>query len=236
MSKSNTRSVLDGGPVTRKAKDSNGQTTITVIVKAIGPFGARMADYATMGVTGAIAIAGISGGIMIEDAALTQRLMMFALPVPGFFVAKILAYRLLAKTKPVVFTPETVLYSRYFRTRRFDSNLQIKFVLHTHPKAEFEANKMQLRETKRKVRWYTRPLKPYYQKSYLLVLEYMGQPNIITSIYTAQKSQEVVARLTAVSEVIGSYGSSGQGTATTPAADWAEQAGGVTMDHDRSVS
>jgi len=236
MSKLNTRSVLDGKPYTRETTDSNGQTTITVNVKAIGAIGARMADYATIGVTGAIAVASIGGGIIIEDATLMQRLVMWTLPIPAFFLVKRFFYSAFAKTKPVVFPPETTTYPRFFRAQRFDSNFPIKFVLHTHPKAEIEANKMQLRETKRKVKWYTRPLKPYYQESYLLVLEYMGQPNIIMTIYNRQKAREIVAKLTAVSEVIRSYGSSGQGTATTPAADWANQAGGVTIDHERSVS
>ena len=236
MSKSNARSVLDGKPYTRETKDSNGNTTITVNVKALSAIGARLADYATIGVTGAVTIACISGGIIIEDASLMQRLVMCALPIPAFFLVKRCFYSAFAKTKPVVFTPETTTYSRFLRTLSFDSGFPIKFVLHTHPKADIEANKMQLRETKRKVKWYTRPLKPYYQNSYLLVLEYMGQPNVIMTIYTRQKAQEVVAKLTAVSEIIRSYGSSGGGTATTPAADWAKQAGGVTIDHERSVS
>lgn len=236
MTNPRTRSVLDGGPVTKKTTDKDGQTTITVWVRAISPLMAKIADYTSYVATGAAAIASFSGAVMLEDAAIAGSLAMLALPVPAFFASKFITYRAFARTKPVVFTPETVAYTRFLRERVFDTNLPVKFVLHTHPRVKIEADKIELREAKRTVRWYTQRLKPYYQNSHLLVLEYMGQPNIIMSIYNQQKAQEIVARLTAVSEVIGGYGGSHRGTATSPASDWGAQAGGLSTRHERSVS
>ena len=86
---------------------------------------------------------------------------------------------------------------------------------------------MELRETKRKVRWYTRPLKPYYQNAKIISLEYMGQRNDICACYPVENAQTIVARLTAAQEVIAGYGSTGRGTALTPSQQWDRQAGGL---------
>lgn len=230
------RKITDGGPVTKEGKDEEGKTKITINVKFITPFMARMADYATIATTGAIAMLSIGGAISIQEASPVQRLVITTLPLPAYIFAKYVFYNALSRTRLVAFTPETVGFSKGFKTHYFDRNLGVKFGIREHPKADLEATKIELRETKRKVRWYTRPIKPYYQKSYVLVLEYMGQPNIIAVIYGLENAQKIVARLTAVNEIIRSYGESAQGVATSPEQDWGKTAGGLSAAHNRSVS
>lgn len=229
MSLSQTRSVLAGGPRTRK-KLYAGETSISVQVRALPPFFAKVADYATLLLTAMLAIGLFTGAILIPDASHAQRLIMCVLPVPAYFVIKAASYHLLSLTKPVRFENETIAFRSWFRMKRFDSNVGIKFVLHDHPRTRIEENKMELRETKRKIRWYTRPLKPYYQDAKIISLEYMGQRNDICACYRIQEAQKIVARLTAAQDVIAGYGRTGRGTALTPAQQWDVQAGGLQRD------
>ena len=226
MTKPTTLSVLAGGPTTRQTT-SDGQTSITVHVKALPPFLAKVADVLTLIFSGLTGLLLIGGAVFIPDASNAQRLIMCVLLVPAYFAIKAASYHLLSLTKPVRFEGDTITFRSWFRMKRFDSNVGIKFVLHDHPRARLEENKMELRETKRKVRWYTRPLKPYYQDSKIISLEYMGQRNDICACYRLQEAQKIVARLTAAQDVIAGYGRTGRGTAMTPAQQWDLQAGGL---------
>lgn len=235
MSKKRTRSIIDGGPVTHKRTTPDGKTVITVTLKAINPFMAKVADLATLTSTGIFTLGAFTGAVLVEDATLATRLLIAALPLPAYFMFKGGFHHILARSKLVTFTSNTVSVRRVLM-HHFDRKLGVKFALYPHPKADLEEKRIELRKAKREVRSFTRPIKPYYQNSYRLVLEYMGQPNVIMSIYKHEKAQEIVARLTAVNEIIGRYDGASQGTATTPGQDWSKSAGSLTRGDSRSVS
>ena len=235
MKNSNTRSIFDGDPVTTETIDNDGNKTITVNIEALNPFMAKVADGLTKITTGITAVAAIIGSIAIQDVSITQQVIMLALPIPVYFIAQRGFYKLLSRTIPVKFTPKTHSFRKGFTIKSFDVAMGIKYIIEDHPQNEREKLAYALKEEKRDVKWYSRPLKPYRQNASALILEYMGQPNLIAYVYPTLKAKAYVARLTAVSDVMARHGSASGGVALSPRQEWESQAGTI-IDHKRSVS
>jgi len=226
MLNQSTRSVIDGGPNTQQTINDDGETEITVCVNAISPLAAKLADGVLTVTLCALILYCVVTGLFIRDTSMAQRVVTMLAPVPTYFMLKWALYSVFTQSKSVAFTPDTITLIK-FGIRRFDRSLGVKFALYEHPKAGIEKKRIELREAKRTVRWYSRALKPYYQTAHVLVLEYMGQPNIVGSIYSYPKAKEIVARLSAVNEIIGRYGDTNHGTPVTPDQDWSDVAGGL---------
>ena len=73
----------------------------------------------------------------------------------------------------------------------------------------------------------------YYQDSYHLCYELLGQRNDITEIYGRPDAQAVLMRLRAIDDVINARARRGDGTAIRPGDQWVEQPGAIPETADR---
>ena len=73
----------------------------------------------------------------------------------------------------------------------------------------------------------------YYQDSYHLCYELLGQRNDITEICGRPEAQAVLMRLRAIDDVINASARHGNGTAIRPGDQWVEQPGDIPETADR---
>lgn len=240
-----TQSVFDGGPVTHERIDKNGQLTITVQVKAIGPKMSQLADFLSYGVAGVTAIASIGGAIMLNEASPVKRGAMLFIPIPTYFAAKHVFYQMFSRTKPVRCTLETTSFRKGLRIKHFDMNMPCGWLINEHPKAGLEKRKSEVRKEKQKLAtpssfslpFYFKPFhEPYLANSRIVSFEYMGQRIDLIKTKSLEEAQEIVARLNAVHEVIEGRSSSDRGIATSPDQAWGRETKGKVINHRRSVS
>ena len=243
MKKLRTRSVFDGGPVTTENIDKDGSAIITVQAKTIGPKGAQFADLLSCLIAGGTAIIGIGSAILLDESSLFQRSLMASAVIPAYFLSRHVLYELFSRTKLVRFTKDAVSFRRRLRTHNFDTDLPHKWVLHPHPKVGLEARKLEVKKAKRDLKksvlsgFYFKPFwEPYLGNSRVVSFEYMGQRNDLMKAKSLEQAQELISRLTAVSEVVAGRKNSGDGVATSPNQEWGKQAGGLILEHERSVS
>ena len=73
----------------------------------------------------------------------------------------------------------------------------------------------------------------YYQDSYHLAFEYVGQRNDVATIYGRPEAQAVLARMKSVDEVMTAHANRGDGTPLRPQQEWVEQPGAIPETADR---
>ena len=231
------KSVLDGGYVTNKSRDKDGNPKIRAIIKGTGPVMARASELAAIAVTGGVAIASVTAAVMIEDASWVQRGVMCAIPVLTYYPTKWGLYHALALKKAVVYTTALISFRRYMRQQHFDANNEGKWVIGDHKKAALEKRK---RESKRanpdykEPRLYIKALHaPKYEDAAVLYYEYEGQRFECMVFDTLANAQKMQAHLTTVGSVMKGYKGMAQGTLTSPDQYWDD---GDVIEHEPSAS
>lgn len=223
-----TQSPFEGNPETTKSTDSQGRANYTVLIRAMTPRLAKLADWLSGAAALAAGVAGIKFAFDLPDPNTAQVLALLALPLPGYFAARAGLYEIMQARVRVVFTPETFTIERpLMGKKKFDRHMPHKFALYHHRKADREEERLSYKEGKRQRHWWSWKLKRYFGKSYHLSFNYLDQRNQIITIYKHEKAHEILSRLNAVRQVMDNEMSKGMGQALSPEEEWADQAGGL---------
>jgi len=225
--KTKVQSPFDGKPTTIETKDALGRSTYTVILRALTPLRAKIADGASLLVSVAAGVSSVGIAFHLEAPTASEIGLLLASPIPAYWAARLTLYHVMERAVNVVFTPEQFIIERLFGTRRFDRNLPHGFALHPHDRAGREAEKLSYRERQRKHAFPPWPPKRYLGNSYHLSFEYLDQRNDIMTVYRRKHAYRLLARLNAIKRILDTE-AKGIEQILTPERDWAAQPGDLS--------
>jgi hypothetical protein len=220
-----------GKPLTREVSDENGNLRVEVTAEVLTPVRARIADELAIW-TAAAVTALLILYVMNHDPSLPK--LVFA--AATFFLRPVfeLAWRKsLRRIVKMVITEKEFRYRTWLGWRVFDRNLQHRFGLILHDNARREHDRHELEERQAQQRKKVIKKRRYYQDSYHLAFEYVGQRNDIVAIYGRPEAQAVLARMKGVDEAINARAKRGDGTAMRPEDQWVEAPGAIPETADR---
>jgi hypothetical protein len=222
------RNPFDGKPRTLEETDENGNLCFRVTPRVLTPLRARIADNLgeTTAAAGVLLI-----GLYILDHNLPPTALLFA---GAIWFAHPLCEKLwrevLKRPVEILVTADEFRFRRWMRWIVIDRDLQHRFALVLHDLARQERDRHELEAAKAQKRGKIVQPRRYYQDSYHLCYELLGQRNDITEICGRPDAQAVLARLRAIDEVITARARRGNGTAIRPGDQWVEQPGPIPAD------
>jgi hypothetical protein len=225
------RHPFEGKPLTREVTDENGNVRFEVTAAVLTPLRARIADEFALWTAAAVAALLI---LYVMNHNPTLPTLLFA--ASAWFLHPLfkLAWRQsLRHSVHLVITEEEFRFRGWAGWRSFDRKLQHRFALILHDKARRERERHELEERKAQQRKKIIKKRRYYQDSYHLAFEYIGQRNDVATIYGRPEAQAVLARLKGVDEVMTAHANRGGGTPLRPQQEWVEQPGAIPETPDR---
>ena len=225
------RHPFQGKPLTREVTDENGNLRIEVRAAVLTPLRARIADE--LALCTAVAVPTLLILYVTQHDPTLPKLVFAA---ASFFLRPVfeLAWRQsLRRTVKMVVTEKEFRFRTWAGWRVFDRALNHRFGLILHDKARRERDQHELEEQKAQQTKKVIKKKRYYQDSYHLAFEYVGQRNDIVAIYGRPEAQAVLARMKGVDEVINARAKRSDGAAMRPEDQWVDQPGAIPETADR---
>ena len=186
---------VDGGPATHEGRDEHGDPLMTVQLREFTPLRLKGAEA----LSGAAAIAiGALAGFGLYTLGVTGPALLISwvliLMVGSYLAMEFIFSKLLKKTE-LVFTPQEFRV----RTRKgwyiYDRTLSHRFRMVKHDKAREEREKHELRIRRAQMQGNVIAPARYYDDSYHIVFEYMGQRFDIATVYHDKCAERIVAHL-----------------------------------------
>jgi hypothetical protein len=219
------RRPFDGKPKTQEETDHNGNLTFRVIARVLTPTRAKIADKLGETITAALILL---SGLYILDHDLPPTALLFAGAIWFLHPVFEKAWReALKRNVEIVVTPDEFRFRGWMRWVSVDRVLPHRVALVIHDLARQERDKHELEALKAQKRGTIVQPRRYYQDSYHLCYELLGQRNDITQIYGRPDAQAVLMRLRAIEDVINARARRGDGTAIRPGDQWVEQPGAI---------
>jgi hypothetical protein len=225
------RYPFDGKPKTREEIDENGNLSFRVIARVLTPRLAKIAD--NLGETTAAGLI-LLAGFYILNHDWPPTALLFAGAI--WFIHPLCerAWReALKRNLEIIVTPDEFRFRRWMRWVSIDRVLPHRVALVVHDLARQERDRHELEVAKAQKRGKIVQPKRYYQDSYHLCYELIGQRNDIIELCGRPDAQAVLARLKAIDDVINGRARRGNGTAIRPGDQWAEQPGAIPETGDR---
>ncbi len=221
------KSPFEGEPLTTQSIDDNGNMTFTVTARALTPLRARIADAVAGLIVGYAVLVGIAVAVHANDP------WAFLFFGGSAIACRKIIHRWVAaefeKQTVMIFTGDGFAVKRgLFGTwESFDRRHNHRFALvhHDQAHAEQREHEHEHREDQMKRRVVFR--KPYYQDSYIVSFEYLGQRNDLMAVYGRPDALAILARLKACDEVMEAQSRNGRGVPMTPAEEWGDQPGTI---------
>lgn len=186
---------VDGGPATHEGRDEHGDPLMAVQLREFTPL--RLKGAEALSGTAALAI-GVLAGFGLHTLGVTGPALLIAwmlILMAGGYLAMHFIYGKLLKNTELVFTPQEFRV----RTRKgwdiYDRRLPHRFRMEKHDKARQEREKHELKI--RRAQMHGNVIAPtrYYDDSYHIVFEYMGQRFDIATVYHDKRAERIVAHL-----------------------------------------
>ncbi len=199
--KRTTRSPFDGYPQTREETGENGRPRFCVTAKVLTPLRAKIADK----LGAATAAAGALAGVIYASDHNYPPLALLA--TAGIWFGKPLfenVWREGIRRKVEIVVTEAEFSFRDWTGRWivFDRNLPHSYALRLHDLAIQERDQHELQVLKaQQLKKIVQPRR-YFQESYHLVYEFLGQRNDITEIYARPEARAVQNRLRAIDDAL----------------------------------
>jgi hypothetical protein len=222
--KRTSRSPFDGYPQTREETGENGRPRFCVTAKVLTPLRARIADKLAA-VTAAVG--GVLGIIYASDHDYPPIVLIAAI---GIWFGKPLFEKLwregMRRSVEIIVTEAEFSFRDWTgRWIVFDRNLPHSYALRLHDLAKRERDQHELQVLKaQQLKKIVQPRR-YFQESYHLVYEFLGQRNDITEIYALPEAQAVQKRLRTIDDVLKASAARGKGTPLKPEDEWATDTG-----------
>jgi hypothetical protein len=231
--KRTVRHPFEGYPETREETDENGNPRFRVTAKVQTPLRAKIADK----LGAAIAAAGtVASVVYVMDHNLPLIALLSGVAIwflrPGF--EKLCREALRRKAEMVLTAGEFSFRTWTGRWIVFDRAQPHSFTLRLHDLAKQERDQHEFQVLKaQQIKKIVQPRR-YYQDSYHLIYEFLGQRNDITQIYSQPEAQAVQKRLRAIDDVLKALvRHGGDGTPLKPRDEWADGPGVIPETADR---
>jgi hypothetical protein len=219
------RHPFDGKPRTREETDEQGNLAFRVMARVLPPARAKIADKLGETTTAALILL---TGVYILDHDWPPTGLIFAGAIWVLHPLFEKAWReALKRYVEIVVTPDEFRFRRWMRWIRINRVLPHRIALVVHDLARHERDRHELEVAKAQKRGKIVQPRRYYQDSYHLCYELLGQRNDITEIYGRPDAQAVLMRLRAIDDAINARVRRGDGTAIRPGDQWGEQPGAI---------
>jgi hypothetical protein len=225
------RRPFDGKPKTQEETDDNGNLAFRVNARVLTPWSAKIAD--NLGETTAAGLILLTG-LEILEHDWPPTALVFAAAIWFLHPLFEKAWReALKRNVEMVVTAEQFRFRRWMRWITIDRVLRDRFALVHHDLARQERDRHEFETLKAQQRKKVVQPKRYYQDSYHLCYELLGQRNDIAEICGRPDAQAVLTRLRAIDDVINGRARRGDGTAIRPGDQWLKQPGEIPEKDDR---
>ncbi len=219
-------SPFRGKPRTTSSKTADGKPIYKVKAETLSPFRAKVADKITPFLYGFFLCSALYLAVMHMPKATGWHYAGLAVvAISSWFPIKYGLYALFKRQLHVTFTKDTIKVRRFVFPKKYDRNQQHTFYITPHPKKDQEERLLTHKEKERETHWHTRPYKRYYGDSYILKLDYMGQPIPLISIYRHKDAEIVPPRLNLCDRLLDNGSDGGQ--ILSPDQDWTSTSGAL---------
>ncbi|MEW8462637.1 MAG: hypothetical protein AB2653_20215 [Candidatus Thiodiazotropha endolucinida] len=217
-------SPFEGEPVTVTRTAPDGAPEIAVTIDALTPEGAKLLDdlnaFCPMALTG-----------LYLWAVLPTNFNNPYLLAAGFITVVIVAVMLLTYlrglltvTTVVVFNPAAFRVYRGGAWDVYDRSLTHRFLMMKHDSAREERQSHELRIRRAQTKGRIVSPRRYYDDSFHIVFEYLGQRIDIATVYDQKRAMAIAARLKACDKLMDTKGL-GDGEVMSPDEQWGEVPG-----------
>jgi hypothetical protein len=222
------RYPFDGKPRTIEETDDNGNPAFRVIARVQTPLRAKLADKLGETTTAALILL---AGLLILNHDWPPTALLFAASIWFLHPLFEKAWReAIKRNVEMVVAADQFSFRRWMRWISIDRVLPHRFALVVHDLARQERDKHELEALKAQKSGKIVQPRRYYQDSYHLCYELLGQRNDITEICGRPDAQAVLMRLRAIDDAINARARRSDGTAIRPGDQWVEQPGAIPTD------
>ncbi len=136
------------------------------------------------------------------------------------------------RTKTISLNTDEISFTQWGVTKKFDHKLPARFVLRPHDKGVKEAERHSYLVNKASKKGKALAPRKFYQKSFTLSLEHMGERHDIASIFGKLQAEKTVALLDAKLTSIKAAARTGRGVAEYAEDEWSREAGSLFRDQE----
>lgn len=221
------KAPFDDFPLTEEYNAANGGKAYKISIKALTPRRARFVDILSTALSLYLITVGIC--LSVQDGESTGLLFYGGAGVLLHFMFRRCFKEWLETTTNIQIEPESlhVTNGSHGVAQHFDRRHTHRFALVPHDRALHEQRRHEFAHRQdqlgRRAVW----RKPYFQDSFIVVFEYLGQRNDLLEIYGRKDALAILARLKACDEIIEAQAHKGKGLALTPAQEWGDQPGDI---------
>jgi hypothetical protein len=220
-----TLSPFDGGPATHERLDEHGNPVITVRICEWTPLRLKWAE--ALGVIAGILIGALDGYVLYILGVTGPALLiawLLILMAGGYLAMDFIHGKMLKRTE-VVFTPQEFRVKDGTEWFVYDRTLNHRFLMMKHDRAREEREKHDLQIRRAQMRGNVIAITRYYDDSYHIVFDYLGQRFDVVTVYDQKRATAVAARLKACDQVMDTKGKMGEGEVMSPDEQWGEVPG-----------
>ena len=227
VKKKGVTSPFEGEPRTVFWTDVQGKQRVRVFIHELTPRRAKAAD--SLSGLSAFALWCLSvyglGSNEIESAGLWAAAMVSPLltnPVLRFLFRKALRKQTVAE-----FTADRFRVNKLWGYKDYDRTLTHRFLMMKHDTAQEEREEQQLRVQRERTRGRVIAPKRYYDDSFHIIFDYMGQRFDVAEVFAQVRATAVTARLKACDQLMDTQLQMSEGEALNPGDQWGETPGRV---------
>lgn len=216
------------GPLTRGIRRQDGTIERFRIHAAyVTPLRARIADTAAGFTALALSLAGSAVAVGASNGNPLIVAAAFCWPWLAFSLIRRLHRHLLSRGTVVEIARDQLRVRGLLGWRAYDRRLPHRFLLLQHDKAGREQllNDLKVREAQLRQRAVSPPR--YYQDSWHLVFEYVGQRIDLATVFGLKHARALQARLEGCCQVLDGQFGTGEGIALSPGDEWRRGPGDI---------
>jgi hypothetical protein len=220
------RHPLDGKPPTRETTDANGNPEFHVDARILTPLRAMAADKlgALTAVGGSVAV--FMTAVNHDHPPLIAVVFAVAVWLLQPLLQKLWREALRRKVE-LVLTKDEFRFRRLFHWISFDRALDHGFALVPHDSARAERDRNELEMLKaQQLRKVAQPRR-YFQDSYHLTFQLLGQRNDIIAVYGLPEARAMLTRLRAIEDTINAHARRSDGSPSKPSDQWFDGPGPI---------
>ncbi len=228
--RSKARSPFTGKPRTWALSRGKGKASGYRIKAAfLTPLRARIADNTAILAALCIGLYGCARALSLPTGQFEHLALALVYALISYPAGLGLLRWLLRKTRHIEITPDEVRISGSLGWKTYDRRIKHRFHLLPHDKARAERDRHDYLARKGQTKRSIRRLKKYYQESWHVVFEYLGQRVDIADVYGLPPARAILARLKACDEIMDGKPGTGLGRVLTPEDEWASSPGDIPL-------
>lgn len=221
------KNPLSGKPYTVKSIDRTGHPKFKITPYELTPLGAKFADFCCTVLGGALAIDCIISQIYHPNPDLGSIVTAVVTYVSTYYALAWFIKENFRRKTTIVMTTDAISVRRWYGWQRYDRNLEHRFALHVHDRAQDEqrCHDYELRQESAKGQVVQKIA--YYGESFHIVLLHAGHRVDLLTVYGQKESTAIIARLQYCDRCLNEAVNMNGGINNRPEDEWNQTPGGL---------